>query len=477
MIAPCSVPPAPPCSMAALRTSPRRRHRFSRWAAASALLLASGGCTSPWIAPSDQRPPSTVSGKDQGSSPITVDHDPALPDGSRAGSAAASFPIATSGVDDAALVGVMDKLQQVSELDPAATPRLLDELQQTSPKFWPAVAERFRSSLAYHQQLVARRERVPGEDDLERGTAEPLAAIPDPAAPSPDLPPPFAPADRTVAPVDFTTIDRMGDGRGTESGAEPPAPIYQPPPAIRRPPPAPSPPPANDWHELLEMAADDLNRRVVASPASTAEVHQHATLRMLRLLAGQTEQALEPIPRVSPTEQDYWSQQLFALATYLDHHSQPDDKRRAAATAMHLDEALAHLREVGSLSLRNLTFCRKVIGYGAYEPYAAASFSPGQQVTLYVEVENYRSRSTEQGFCTSLGSSYEVLDEAGQRVEGGEFPDVDDCCRSRRRDFHIQYTLTLPAKIGPGRYRLQLILRDRQSDKIGNAAAAFEVGQ
>ena len=68
------------------------------------------------------------------------------------------------------------------------------------------------------------------------------------------------------------------------------------------------------------------------SPASTAEVHQHVSLRLLRLLAGQTEAAMEPIPHISPAEQDYWSQQIFALATYLDHHSQPDDKRRAAAS-------------------------------------------------------------------------------------------------------------------------------------------------
>ena len=31
------------------------------------------------------------------------------------------------------------------------------------------------------------------------------------------------------------------------------------------------------------------------SPTTTAEVHQHVSLRMLRLLAGDTEKALEPI--------------------------------------------------------------------------------------------------------------------------------------------------------------------------------------
>jgi len=102
-------------------------------------------------------------------------------------------------------------------------------------------------------------------------------------------------------------------------------------------------------------------------------------------------------------------------------------------------------------------------------------FSPGDQVSLYVEVENYRSQSTEQGFRTLLGSSYELLDENDKRVDGAEFPDVDDYCRSRRHDFHIQYGITLPRSIAPGRYRLNLVVKDRLSDKIGQGTAVFEV--
>ncbi len=214
---------------------------------------------------------------------------------------------------------------------------------------------------------------------------------------------------------------------------------------------------------------------MASSPTTTAEVHQHVTLRVLRLLSGDTEHALEPIPGISPTEQDYWSRQLFALAAYLDHHSQPDDNRRAAASVIHLDEAVSHLRELGSLSVRNLSFCKNVFGYGAIEPYELDAFSPGQQVSLYVEVENYHSKSTEKGFCTLLGSTYELLNEKGERVGGGECPDVNDCCRSRRRDFHIQYGIAIPKALTPGRYQLQLVIKDRQSDKRGQATVAFEI--
>jgi hypothetical protein len=230
-----------------------------------------------------------------------------------------------------------------------------------------------------------------------------------------------------------------------------------------------------DWQHLVDKAADDLSKRVAASPTTTAEIHQHVSLRLLRLLADDTEKALEPIPHIPPAEQDYWSRQIFAIATYLDHHSQPDDKRRAAASVTHLDEAVAHLRELGSLSLRNLTFCKSVLGYGAYEPYDSDTFTAGQDVSLYVEVENYHSASSVKGYCTLLGATYELLDDKGKRVSGGDFPDVDDCCRSRRRDFHIQFGLTLPENLPPGRYRIELVVKDRQSDKLGHATAPFEI--
>ena len=230
-----------------------------------------------------------------------------------------------------------------------------------------------------------------------------------------------------------------------------------------------------DWQQLVDAAAEDLSRRVAASPTTTAEVHQHASLRLLQLLAGETEKALEPIPHIPPAEQDYWSRQIFAIATYLDHHSQPDDKRRAAASVGHLDEAVAHLRELGALSLRNLSFCKNVFGYGAYEPYENDTFSPGEQVSLYVEVENYHSSSSEKGYCTLLGATYELLDDKGKRVSGGDFPDVDDCCRSRRRDFHIQFGLSVPENLSPGRYRVELVVKDRQSDKLGHATVPFEI--
>ncbi len=492
---------------------------------ACVLALATTGCHAPWPIPDDDgraelQPPTTPAStmKPPSRPARTTSTTPTPPP-------AAPTPQAATEPD---LAGVLDKLEQVGQLDPTAKRKLMDELQRTEPRFWPAVAEQFRASLAYHQELVASK-HIPERDNV--ASAEFDSIPPRIAADSRPIPaPPFRIPAPPSTPLGSLVDPRSADADGVASealahatpsaqkppmdaldsgpnqaavdapaefeSAGPPLPIA----AQLRPPaasesatssavtrasfnaPAPSAPTARaeddsekNWQQLVAEAADDLSRRVADSPATTAEIHQHVSLRILRLLAGQTEAALEPIPHIAPAEQDYWSRQIFALATYLDHHSQPDAKRRAAASATHLDEAVANLRDLGALSLRNFAFCKNVYGYGAIEPYKEDRFSSGQQVTLYVEVENYYSQSTEKGFTTSLGSTYEILDEKHERVDGGEFPNVDDCCRSRRRDFHIQFGLKLPEKIAPGHYQLELNVRDRQSDKIAHATAQFEV--
>lgn len=452
------------------------------------------------------------------------------------------------------MASVLDKLEQVRALDPAAEQKLRDELRKTPTDQWPLVAEQFRASLALHQQLVANKPAevaaggpVTGYDhdlfsnaasELVRAGASvptrqslaakqdhfssPIGALVDPHRASiepidilaqtvprttqlsagvaaPPLPEARAPAE--FAAIGPTYPISTQNGTAIKQAAfEVPATGVTPAvaPALakteavvtKEPSVVPSPAPSIDaaissasttgqgdenWQRLVQKAADDLSRHVVTSPATTAEVHQHVSLRLLRLLAGDTEKALEPIPHISPAEQDYWSRQIFALATYLDHHSQPDDKRRAAVSVAHLEEAVSNLRELGSLSLRNLSFCKNVYGYGSIEPYDTDTFTPGQQVSLYVEVENYHSKSTEKGFSTLLGATYELLDDKGKRVSGGDFPDVDDSCRSRRRDFHIQYGLSLPENLTPGHYRVELVVKDRQSDKLGHATAPFEI--
>ena len=219
---------------------------------------------------------------------------------------------------------------------------------------------------------------------------------------------------------------------------------------------------------MLESSLDDL-------PQSSEEAYLHTRLRLLQLAAGRRSEAVEAAPGLPTAEQGYWSQQLFALSTLIDPTTQPDRKRRAGAAAHYQQEASAQLAQLGSLSVRNLNFCSEVYGYGAYEPIDEPMFRAGEQAQLYVEVENYRSVSTERGLHTSLATSYRFLDKSGQVVQEGDFPVVEDHCLSRRRDFHIKYRAPIPTAIYPGEYELELTVTDQLGDKIARETVAFAI--
>ena len=378
------------------------------------------------------------------------------------------------------MIAVLDELEAIAAIDPAAKQQLMDDLREAKQENWPYIVQQFKSALAYRQQLIAKE-----KESIEKKETVPQQIIASKRVPPPEVlaeekarepaPPALPPSPPVAAPakVHAAMVTDLPD----------PYPSTSTPQVIKTEqvnylttsPSQSSVPGPLTWEEHLAEAIGILEQQTSEMPRSTDEVHLQMRLRMLRFLAGREDEALQPIPGAPPAMQDYWSKQLFALSTFLDNHRQPDDKSRAAGSLMHIDQARAKLAELALLQVRNLTLVENVEGYGVYKRLENASFKPGDQVSLYAEVENFRSTSTPDGYQTRLGTSYEVVDLNGQRVVGKAFPDVSDLCQNIRRDFHMQYGIHLPTRIYPGKYELRLVITDQQSHKIGQATVPFEI--
>jgi hypothetical protein len=434
----------------------------------------------------------------------------------RPASAAVRKATAEPLTEEEALASVLDELQEIRAIDPEAERELMADLRDAKPEHYPMIVDTFSTALAYRQQLAKRQTRPSDADTLlavdsppaaesarlpgfEREGASRAAAVraslvsARTAHSQPQSEPRPAPVEPTAAPM---SPDRPAPPQ-VEPSAVPSAPtaraLYpseqQQPPGANAQSVIAADNPRNDvqpashaaplepveWHRQLDWTINALASSVSPQPASTAELHDHMRLRTLQLIAGREEEAYRPIPGASPAQQDYWSKQLFAMAAYLDAAQKLDDKQRAAAALVPFDEARAKLSELATLQIRNAAFVAKVDGYGSYEPQKSASFQPGKKITLYAEVENFTSNAAEDGFHTSLGTSYQVLDSTGRRVDAKQFPDVSDKCRNRRRDFHMQYELALPTRIYPGEYELELTITDHNSGKIGQSRLPFQI--
>jgi hypothetical protein len=412
---------------------------------------------------------------------------------------------------------IMAELKTMSALTPEAQAQLLADLEQTDPALWPQMLQVFRASLAYRQRVnplpgsegaasdkhsptnkppvvssgdaagaiaVAKADPAPpqsaGNPPVSKSPAATNAAAIPPvtvsAAPSAASNAPSGPAVLPTADVQAATPIPSQAAGGAASNAPSAASS-----GIRQvsldAPVASAPAAEENWNRTLAASIASLEKETSQPPRTSAEISRHAYLRMLYLAAGRRDDAMRPIPGLSAAEQDFWVQEFYGLSTYLDAQQTPDVGRRAADAVTHLTKASTRLSETGSLVVHNLAFCTEVSSYGVYTPFERHEFKAGQQVLLYVEVDNFQSEESAKGYHTSLRSSYHIVDSQGRHVADRDLSATEETCQNRRRDYFIRYFLYIPERIYEGKYTLQLTIEDTLSRKIGQSSIEFTVSE
>lgn len=416
---------------------------------------------------------------------------------------------ATAGQSDA-MQKVIAELEALGPIDPAVQQQLLADLRQTDPALWPMMMQTFRAGMAYRQRAANSPTSTAAPPTGER-TGEKVAAAPKIETPAMPVVPPTAMLDAAA-----TSMNPRGNGtpglsfpatallQAAMTNAQQQAAL-----ANETPPPSDDAASASagsirtvahtqptaatekkstaseandeaaeekvDWQRAVTEALADLEMQTAEPPTSAQEVTRHVWQRVLSLAAGRREDALKPIPGIAAAEQDFWTEQIFALATYLDSEKVTDPARRAAAAAQHLSKATQRLSELSTLQVKNLAFCTEVSSYGVYQKFKSDEFTAGRPLILYAEIENFKSDESSKGFHTALRSSYQILDAQGRRVAENDLALTEEYCQNRRRDYFIRYFLSIPERIYVGKYTLQLTIVDTLSQKIGQSTIDFTV--
>jgi hypothetical protein len=365
-------------------------------------------------------------------------------------------PTATT-VDPRAMQQVLAEIQKAGELDPESRNKLMQDLQQTDPSLWPMVVQQFRATIAYRQEMQQRQTLMGGPQLANSGQRNgPTAAAANGQTPAASPPQPAA-SSQASTPV----------AAATPAAATPPASAVA---AASY-----TAPTADDWRTHL-TAAIRLRESELHNPAKSEDDEaRQAQLRLMYLLAGRRDDALQPMPGASPAAQGFWSSELYGLAAFLDTEHTPDASHRAAEAKERLGEALTKIGESCPLLVRNLTFCKTIQSYGCTQAFEKYEFAPGQHVLIYAEVENLANESTSRGYHTALQSSYQIFDIRGQRVAEATFPLTEETCRNPRRDYFVGYELQLPERIYSGSHTLQLTIIDQLAHKTGQSTAEFKI--
>ena len=143
------------------------------------------------------------------------------------------------------------------------------------------------------------------------------------------------------------------------------------------------------------------------------------------------------------------------------------------ARSADLRSAVLALEDRVPLGVSELRLCRKVNGFGSFEPLPGSTLRPGQPFLIYCELTGLRYQPRDSSFVSRMSSRVELIaTKDGNKVWEQSLGDVVDECRSRRRDNFVNYRISLPNTLPIGEYRLRLT----QTDLVANRSASSELG-
>lgn len=236
-----------------------------------------------------------------------------------------------------------------------------------------------------------------------------------------------------------------------------------------------------------EMRADQASAAFLQGTASGSPpddatrrhyVESQVHLRLLYLMAGEQARAMQAIPGLEASEQEFWQQLLWSVSNYFDAAAMPNRSDRFTQTVEQLRTAVARLQGDANLQLRNVAFCHKIVSFGNFERFERDEYSPGQLVLLYAEIANFKSapQPSDGLYKTQIKSTIEIFRAGqGQPAKKMVFEPTVDLCRSHRQDYFHSYELKIPGDLTLGPHVLKLTVEDMQSGKLATYSVNFTV--
>lgn len=269
----------------------------------------------------------------------------------------------------------------------------------------------------------------------------------------------------SVDPIDPIPIDAKRDApAGTAPVAEPvesvPAATVVPTPKSINPDrPAERLAPSDSWRDALERLRA-IARTRAGSPGESAETWIIRSRLLDWMAVGE-----------GPETSGAWKTVLMALTTATDPAT-PD----VELVGPRVREGVEALNALAPLEIEHLALCRRIHGFGGFEPLSPDSIRAGQQVLIYCELAGLRSTSTDDGFLSRLSSQVEIVHVGGgDPVWSQALGIAEDRCRRPRRDYYVNYRITLPANLAAGAYELRLTQTDLTSDRTASRSLEFTV--
>ncbi len=166
------------------------------------------------------------------------------------------------------------------------------------------------------------------------------------------------------------------------------------------------------------------------------------------------------------------NQVLFHRAVNTIADAVKNSARDESARTSDIRTTLLALEDRAPLGVSEPRLCRKVNGFGSFESLPDAALKAGQPFLMYCELTGLRYQARDTSFVSRVSSRVELISTRDHtKVWEQSLDEVEDQCRSRRRDNCVSYRIALPQTLAAGDYRLRLTV----TDLVANRSASSEL--
>jgi hypothetical protein len=225
------------------------------------------------------------------------------------------------------------------------------------------------------------------------------------------------------------------------------------------------------------VSSDTLLRNLTARAKSyPRDLAVHLDYQLLQLVRDEKVPGMPDIAALPAEDRELLSALLDALSNFRGA-VQRDNNMLQSAKVRPLVELGNRLRAQSELTIPTLALCKKVKGFGVYDPIEP-EFSAGraQQVIVYCEVENFSSQlNDQQVWETKLTQDVVLYTETGLPVWQAKQHTVTDLSRNRRRDFFVVEMVELPGNLTIGRYLMKVSVVDQNANRIAESTLPVKI--
>lgn len=152
-----------------------------------------------------------------------------------------------------------------------------------------------------------------------------------------------------------------------------------------------------------------------------------------------------------------------------------------AQTQELLRSVSAKLRSRAALKLDKVSFCKRIEGFGRFEPHASGyefqagyDGKPGERVQVYAEIRNFASRAVQGRYETVLETSLAIHDAERREVVRFDLGRCVDRSQTPRQDYFLNFQLHIPAKLKPGLYTLWVHVKDVTGEPVREVSTSLD---